>query len=669
MTTLRAFLFVLLVTASAVNGQDPKDLTPLQISPLVDGVNTIRVSAPLRKGSLVIQVNGRALGSALEVTEGTKMLAGITLLVNQYVQVTFTYKVGTKAYTLEGSTVVGAAPAVSAAIPVPAPRAAAAPPAPVPVAVANPAPTPAKAEPPAPIAAAAAPELAEIQVEGLTAGDQTVRGAAPYLGGTVIVTAPGQAQKTTTLKDGAFEVTLDRPVGTNQEVDVRYCLDAACLVSRSKVEKVEKVKEKEKVFSLTVAPVKYEDQTVRFSIAKGSLPFDKDTKVYVERFRADDKGKPGELLNRESEVTCAANAVECTGKVTKLGFGEVVRVTAVEGEGDPFVGTASTGAEPTPPEKGILVEQPTEGEDAITGTVPKDTKALEVLVFPGVSPGVRKSIGTKLDVTFDKEKGSFSASAPLRLAEAQGVEIVRFDDKGKELGMLRLEVAPAGYDWGRVKAYFSLGTVVAQKSGKFNAAAPYLRFNMEYNFIPFRKLQPIVTRSVNQNVADPMVQRAYMARALPSLNLDRSKVQDVLNDLAMGKVTAARRNSPEGRIRSSIEEALRIRRNWHYMVTGYVDAQLNQTPVAATDTASKISSTTLQSSGSGYFEYGIYAPIAAPWTQWTFKNLDNALYMAPIVKFGFMTVGDNIGTGGLTPLVAPGVYKFSLLSKTALTLS
>src|SRR5262249_18846367 len=85
---------------------------------------------------------------------------------------------------------------------------------------------------------------------------------------------------------------------------------------------------------------------------------------------------------------------------------------------------------------------------------------------------------TSPDVTVDTSKRTFAASVPA-LAESQGIHLHVYCDTDEQ-AEARDTVASAGYDWGRVKAYFTVGTLIARDQGKFSDPEPYSSFNVDY---------------------------------------------------------------------------------------------------------------------------------------------------------------------------------------------
>jgi hypothetical protein len=208
-----------------------------------------------------------------------------------------------------------------------------------------------------------------------------------------------------------------------------------------------------------------------------------------------------------------------------------------------------------------------------------------------------------LVATFDQKTGFSAKTAGLREGQTVHVSALDTDDNVLEFGETRVKYA--GFDWGRVRGFFSVGGVAARSGDHFANPDPYLALNVGYTVLTSRKLKTCGTES-GEEAAATLAGRKNENQACAPANTGGR----LLNSYFEGRLT-------------QVPQQL-----------------LSGATAASGSTAATATSPTLsQTSGGGYVEGGMYAPFYSSHTRWSYSGNDQAIFLAPIFKMGFEVTG------------------------------
>lgn len=301
----------------------------------------------------------------------------------------------------------------------------------------------------------------------------------------------------------------------------------------------------------------------------------------------------------------------------------------------------------------VKLDQVSEADTAVNGTfLGTDVTGVRVEVLQGSRPL------QSIDATVDTTKHRFSATVSPALAEDESIHAHALDKDGNELADDYASVTALGYDWGRVRLYFSLGAefvradgVAASSTtstgnsttpGSFESPNAFVGLNLDYNWWNSQHSPQCVVLSTAE-LADAALIGRLVAR---QKQIDADKQQAA----GLTSVTFnAGRCDPKPRTM--------------WLFNSYVEARLTDIPISQTSgTAAGSGSTTQTSTASpaqfqgGYFEGGIYFPMVPSWAQWVHDGKANGLFVAPMAKLGFQA-GD-VGSSSSTDPGRFDVFRF-----------
>lgn len=268
----------------------------------------------------------------------------------------------------------------------------------------------------------------------------------------------------------------------------------------------------------------------------------------------------------------------------------------------------------------VIITTVEEGATTVTGSARGDGfDTVRVEVIDGSD--VKQSV----DATYDPKQNTFSASLPNALVEGETVHVHLFNGKA-EVGLKAgsncnasgssnipgCDIATSivqslGYDWGRVKAYFTLGMIAVKQadSNAFGSPDAFVALNLDYNWWSSQKLPfcpEISRREYGLKTGQPKNGGPYY-------------------------IDGQDKHSPESCSTGDHTDVL---------VNSYFEARLTQIPV----NNGQVDPKTVLSGGAA-FEGGIYAPILAGFSRWEYRGTKNAIFVAPLVKMGFQTLTGN----------------------------
>jgi hypothetical protein len=316
--------------------------------------------------------------------------------------------------------------------------------------------------------------------------------------------------------------------------------------------------------------------------------------------------------------------------------------------------------------------QPKENETLVSGIVHASKDELAKLKLAVDLHNGSDHVYHSADVTLDKDTGTFSAKVP-SLAETQTVHVVAMttdDNRPRRIG--EATVGSAGYDWGRVKAYFSLGGVMAREDGKFGATQPYLALNIDYNVYNSSRKKKVASQ------ATPDERQVIFQNAIKQLEALKSRkashpedaLQTALHSAELARIlepikhqpckavpkelqniiAAAEGNTGKGAAPDSSDDCTAARKTvlvnayfegkWTSVPTGVLNGQ-PANPSTSDASTTKDTATSTQVGDGASVEAGIYAPVYTSWSQWSFKGRRNALFFAPIGKLGFQALSES----------------------------
>ena len=137
---------------------------------------------------------------------------------------------------------------------------------------------------------------------------------------------------------------------------------------------------------------------------------------------------------------------------------------------------------------------PREGDKILTGRVPANAVSVAVDVLEkqdsrAPTPTINISEETNLVqlgncATPCLNSGVFKITFTSGLAVGQIVRVRTFDAQNTQIGdPTQVTVASSTFDWGRARAYFSGGTVIAKSGAEFSSPSVYLGLNVDYNWL------------------------------------------------------------------------------------------------------------------------------------------------------------------------------------------
>jgi hypothetical protein len=370
---------------------------------------------------------------------------------------------------------------------------------------------------------------------------------------------------------------------------------------------------------------------------------------------------------------------------TALAVNQLVAVTLTQG-GRPLVTGTTTVTAPLK----IDWTAPKEGDKSVSGAVTgpqadcKKVNSAQIEVYSGTNHL------TPVDATYDSKKFTFSATLSTALSEDQTIHIHLFDTDSNELSaqIPATVVQSLGYDWGRVKAYFTLGATYERQNGKFGSPDGYAGLNVDYNwFTSGQKLRAPRVGAGDSSTFVHAVMRPY-AETIDIKNLKLASADAAKSgQQAAGAAVPASQGQTAGAGKpakgtkapvcgnialdggSGGETTDICKPQTRWMLNTYFEARMTQIPISngsssgATGSTSGTGSTVDVSQFQGaYLEGGVYLPIIPEFVEWTYHGQDNALFVAPLAKLGFQAISNpssNTGsTTGQTSSVASNVSRF-----------
>ncbi len=233
--------------------------------------------------------------------------------------------------------------------------------------------------------------------------------------------------------------------------------------------------------------------------------------------------------------------------------------------------------------------------------------AARVLVEVSNGHGSTSGLSQVKDVSLtDKDAGTFDAVLDKILVENEMVRVIPEDENRKPIGTpVSKDVRSSEYDWGRVRAYFSLGASSSKDDESFKSFHPYIALNIDYNWGTWK--------------------RGYDVGKCPPKAADPCGTQSA---------------------------------NWYFKPNTYFEGRVTNT--SSTAFGGALSNATLKSSArTETIELGFYMPINHRTMSWHFNNKRQVLFFAPIVKGGFQSVPQVSKTDNPVLVTDPAnVYKF-----------
>ncbi len=204
------------------------------------------------------------------------------------------------------------------------------------------------------------------------------------------------------------------------------------------------------------------------------------------------------------------------------------------------------------------------------------------------------------------EKGAFTFTLKQRLEAGQRLVICALVENEPGLSRPFCDernhvVQSVAIDFGRLRAYFSAGTVISAQDGSFGKAAPYLAFNADFAF------------------ANALISKIEK-KSLPLVAGDAKPAVDSCEAL----------------------DCLKNRR-FGFSLHAFLDVRLTQ---AATDskaatplTAVAVGPTPQQA---GVAQMGFYLPMRVSGMDWVYRGTQYSAYFAPVGKFGITHLKDGV---------------------------
>lgn len=367
----------------------------------------------------------------------------------------------------------------------------------------------------------------------------------------------------------------------------------------------------------------------------------------------------------------------------------------------------------------IFLHPPKEGDQVVKGTVLGTADQVRVEVFNAQGNPIDMDTASVGDGTTDDPGKHFTAGMNRRLAAGQTVRVTAMKADA-EVGATTdfAMVETAGFDWGRVRSYFSAGVTIAHddttstvdgrttRDRQFQSADYFVSMNVDYNWLTslkdrfaapclrptkaveeLKQLEDIVDRwdghdfkkqiggFSNPKIAASRLDNliAQLSKVLESAVKDLKSANDGQNCLAVEAariqiLETARASLPSAltdqqkasldtsdlekriaafkdaidRLDKDLEEFRKgdptVPRGGRLLNTSF-EARLGQAPVAGATTIANPGSI-LQNSNSGYVGIDVYAPWWSQSNSWRFKDTDNALFFAPLVRLGLLATSN-----------------------------
>jgi hypothetical protein len=304
---------------------------------------------------------------------------------------------------------------------------------------------------------------------------------------------------------------------------------------------------------------------------------------------------------------------------------------------------------------------PSDGDTAISGSFELDGPTPKNLTGQ-----IRVLAGNKLmqagtDLTIDTTKHTFKGTLNKAVKEGQTVAIV-FMDGTAGVGYTSEAAAWGGYDWGRAHFDFTAGAISVRNNGKFGSPDPFLALTGEYNLFNSQHLPACAARpdfdSYMKRVGFKPDARYSEAQAA-SLNKKHEVGSDVI---LLCEDTGERSHQADKRDAPPVNKG-------HWLLNTYFTGRLTQvslpsasagdssksgndatdtpkpaahdTSATSTDPSSGGSAqTVINSKSGGAVEAGIYMPAYFGSMRWKNNGQDQAFFVAPLFKAGFLLPGD-----------------------------
>jgi hypothetical protein len=269
----------------------------------------------------------------------------------------------------------------------------------------------------------------------------------------------------------------------------------------------------------------------------------------------------------------------------------------------------------------IALNEPREGDKAVNGSITAN-ETLVVGVKIEVLEGDRRI--EQVDAAYDSKKKTFASTLTNPLTEGFSVHAHAVDVNGKVIGDTAGTVMASGYDWGRVRAYFTLGAQVVRT---------------QQSYVPG-------STPAGASFGSP---DAYVG-----LNVDTNYWNSLPRQARCPHPTADEVSAKDGKTlnrRSPCREVDKPKTA--YLLNSYVEVRLTQVATSADGS--------VQSVGNfqGFWgEGGVYLPIVPAVAQWNFRGQDNGLFFGPLAKIGFQAAKVASPSGSPADLGSTDVFQF-----------
>ena len=359
------------------------------------------------------------------------------------------------------------------------------------------------------------------------------------------------------------------------------------------------------------------------------------------------------------------------------------------------------------------VEELKEGAKTVSGKLNDNGDHVRVTVLDH-----HKAFKEEKVVALDAGTKNFVAGLTSVLAEDDTVRVTSMrgtGDAAAESDPVEQRVETAEYNWGRVRAYFSLGANTSKDDSNFTKVRPYLSLNVDKNWFSSvhcverpdltkalaivkhtwsdgesNRLHDALTELQTAAAAWEKAQKAHEAKTMTDAEYQnvaevyqrsRAVVASILNQEderlqekygRMGPIQLRALRDVRLRIDSDLNyryehedwkwrcdrnaDAPNYDPSWYVQLNTYFEARLQNAQSLAIN---NVSSTTLKDSDKvANFEFGIYAPFSSVKTSWKFDGQRQALFIAPLFKGGIETVPVTTPVAGQVSLDSRDAFKF-----------
>lgn len=303
----------------------------------------------------------------------------------------------------------------------------------------------------------------------------------------------------------------------------------------------------------------------------------------------------------------------------KLKPNETLRVTARTEDGR----TASTNVVVVAGLEKPDVAEPREGDKTVTGSA-RGAERVSVTVTDH-----KKSFIEEKQAVVDSNTGIFVAGLSNSLAEDSKVEVSSISGEARSKSAAQ-HVQTSEFNWGRVRAYFSLGAVASKDDDGFQKGRPYLALNIDKSWF-------FKTTCYSLPDGSPGVMDEEFKKSHPS---DWRWRCDGL------------RSNPA----SERDREFRQRR-WYIRLNTYFEGRLQSLESLSLNRASLNAKALADKPRTAAFETGAYLPIAHARTGWSWDGQTQSLFVAPLVKGGLESLPGASGAPG-TEKALEGNYRF-----------